>query len=65
MDELINKLVTDYKADRITWHDIQDMVEGYVMKQDSKGMTLDINVIHARVTKENKILEKIEKEIKA
>jgi hypothetical protein len=65
MDELINKLVTDYKADRITWHDIQDMVEGYVMKQDGKGMTLDINVIHTRVIKENKILEKIEKEIRA
>ena len=65
MDELINRLVTDYEAECITWHDIQDIVEGYVMKQDGKGMTLDINVIHARVIKENEILEKIEKEIRA
>ena len=65
MDELINRLVNDYKANRITWHDIQDMVEAYIMKQDGKGMTLDINVIHNRVTKENKILERIEKEIRA
>ena len=64
MDELINKLVADYKADRITWHDIQDIVEGYVMRQDGKGMTLDINVIHNRVTKENVILEKIERRVK-
>lgn len=65
MDKLINRLVNDYKANRITWHDIQDMVEAYIMKQDGKGMTLDINVIHNRVTKENKILERIEKEIRA
>lgn len=64
MDELINRLVNDYKANRITWHDIQDMVEAYIMKQDGKGMTLDINVIHNRVTKENKILEEIERRIK-
>lgn len=64
MDELIKQLITDYKADRITWHDIQDIVEGYIMKQDGKGMTLDINVIHNRVLKENKILEEIERGIK-
>ena len=30
MQDLIQKLVNDYKADKITWHDIQDIVEGHV-----------------------------------
>lgn len=64
MDELINRLVTDYEAECITWHDIQDIVEGYIMKQDGKGMTLDINVIRDRAIKENAILEKIENKIR-
>lgn len=32
MDELIVELVTDYNEDRITWHDIQDIVGGYIAK---------------------------------
>jgi len=64
MEKLINELVADYKADKVTWHDIQDIVEGHIMQQDGKGMTLDINVIHNRVLKENKILEAIEERIK-
>lgn len=64
MKELIEKLITDYKADKLTWHDIQDIVEARIMEQDGKGMTLDINVIHNRVVKENKILEEIERRIK-
>lgn len=63
MDELINTLITDYKADRITWHDIQDQVEFYVMQLDGHGLVLDKNIIHKRVLKENEILQEIEKRI--
>ena len=58
------ELVNDYKADKLTWHDIQDIVESYVMQQDSEGMTFDINIIRNRAIKANKILEKIEKELR-
>lgn len=64
MKQLIEKLIADYKADKLTWHDIQDIVEARIMEQDGKGMTLDINAIHNRVVKENKILEEIERRIK-
>ena len=29
MQDLIQKLVNDYNADKITWHDIQNIVEGH------------------------------------
>ena len=64
MDELINKLVTEYKADHITWHDIQDQVEAYVLQLDGHGLVLDKDIIHKRVLKENDILTKIENQLK-
>ena len=33
MDDFIKNVITDYNEERITWHDIQDMVEGYCIKQ--------------------------------
>ena len=42
MDELINKLVAEYRADHITWHDIQDQVEAYVLQLDGHGLVLEI-----------------------
>lgn len=63
MDELINKLVAKYKADHITWHDIQDQVEAYVLQLDGHGLVLDKDIIHKRVLKENEILQEIEKRI--
>ena len=64
MDELINKLVAEYKADHITWHDIQDQVEAYVLQLDGHGLVLDKDIIHKRVSKENDILTKIENQLK-
>lgn len=32
MDELIQTLVADYNEERITWHDVQDIVGGYIAK---------------------------------
>ena len=29
MQDLIQKLVNDYNTDKITWYDIQDIVEGH------------------------------------
>ena len=64
MDELINKLVAEYKADYITWHDIQDQVEAYVLQLDGHGLVLDKDIIHKRVLKENEILQEIENKLK-
>lgn len=64
MDELINKLVAEYKADHITWHDIQDQVEAYVLQLDGYGLVLDKDIIHKRVLKENEILQEIENQLK-
>lgn len=63
MDELINTLVADYKADRITWHDIQDQVEAYVISLDGKGLTMNWETIRVRQAKANIILAEIEKRI--
>lgn len=32
MDDIIKQCINDYKADLITWHDIQDIVGGYILK---------------------------------
>lgn len=63
MDELIEKLVAEYKANSITWHDIQDIIEGYLMKQAGGMKEYDKIPIQQRITEENFILEKIEKGI--
>lgn len=63
MEELINELVQQYVNDEITWHDIQDDVEVYVLKQDNKGCTHDTNVIIDRFFKETEILSEIQRRI--
>lgn len=64
MDELIKRLVAEYKADTITWHDIQDEVEVFIINQDGKGCTFDKDIIKARFHKEIDILNEIEFQIK-
>lgn len=63
MQKLINELVQQYMNDEITWHDIQDDVEVYVLKQDGKGCTHDTNVVIDRFFKESEILSEIRKRI--
>lgn len=63
MQKLINELVQQYMNDEITWHDIQDDVEVYVLKQDGKGCTHDTNVVINRFFKETEILSEIRKRI--
>lgn len=64
MEELINKLVADYKADKITWHDIQDQVEVFIINQDGHGCTFDKDIIMKRFHKETEILDKIESKLR-
>lgn len=59
MEELISKLVREYQADMITWHDIQDIVGAYVMKQVGGGVTTEVTL--ARFHKANTILQEIER----
>jgi predicted RNase H-like nuclease len=63
MKDLIEKLVADYKADRITWHDIQDIVEAQLIMQAGGVKEYDKIPIRQRIDNENVILEKIEKGI--
>ena len=64
MDKLINKMVAEYKADHITWHDIQDIVEARIMQQDGQGMTTDRDIIADRFYKTGVILAQIENQLK-
>ena len=63
MDELIQELITDYNEDRITWHDIQDIVEGFLIKEMGGVRAYDEIPIRQRVETEDKILKRIEAEI--
>lgn len=63
LETFIQTLVTEYLNDEITWHDIQDDVEVYVLKQDDKGCTPDINVVIDRFFKETEILSEIQERI--
>lgn len=63
VEELIQKSVTAYINDEITWQDIQDDVEVYVMKLDGKGCKPDINVVMDRFFKESEILSTIRQRI--
>lgn len=63
MEDLIQQLVTQYLNNEITWHDIQDDVEVYVLKQDGKGGLPGIEVIRDRFNRANIILQEIEKRI--
>ena len=61
MEELISKLVQQYSNSEITWHDIQDIVGAYVMKQVGGGVTIEVTL--ARFHKANTILQEIERRI--
>lgn len=58
MDELVKQLVEEYKSDKLTWHDIQDIVEGQIT---IKNGTKDYKQNFIEV---NEILTKIENQLK-
>lgn len=63
MQDLIQKLVNDYNDDKITWHDIQDIVEGHVaMLHGGVGHTKE--EMMAQFKESDKILAEIEKQLK-
>lgn len=63
MEKFIQKLVNDYKADKITWHDIQDIVEGRVaMLRGGVGHTKEEMI--AQFKESDKILAEIENKLK-
>lgn len=64
MDKIIKQCITDYKADLITWHDIQDIVEAQLIIQAGGVKAYDKIPIRQRIDTENEILEKIEGGIK-
>ena len=63
MDDFIKDIITDYNEERITWHDIQDLVEGYCIMQAGSFKEYSKLPIRERITKEDEILRKIESEI--
>lgn len=63
-EKFVEDLVTDYKADRITWHDIQDQVQAYVMQLDGEGMTTNWETMRVRWTRADILLNDIERRIK-
>ena len=63
MEEFIQELVNDYKADKITWHDIQDIVEGRVaVSHGGVGHTKEKMI--AQFKESDKILAEIEDKLK-
>ena len=63
MEEFIQELVNDYNADKITWHDIQDIVEGRVaVLHGGVGHTKEEMI--AQFKESDKILAEIEKQLK-
>lgn len=63
MDDFIKDLITDYNEERITWHDIQDQVEGYLISQAGGLAEYEKIPTKERINTENEILRKIESEI--
>lgn len=63
MEELINELVQLYVDDEITWHDIQDDVDVYLMKQDGKGAAPSIDIVINRFYRASPILQEIQRRI--
>lgn len=63
MEEFIQELVSEYKADKITWHDIQDIVEGRVaVSHGGVGHTKEEMI--AQFKESDRILAEIEKQLK-
>ena len=63
MEDFIKDIITDYNEERVTWHDIQDLVEGYCIKQAGGFKEYSKLPIRERITKEDEILRKIESAI--
>lgn len=63
MDDFINEIITDYNNGSITWHDIQDLVEGYFIKQAGGFKEYEKIPMKERLNTENEILRKIESKI--
>lgn len=63
MQDLIQKLVNDYNAEKITWHDIQDIVEGHVaILHGGVGHTKEEMI--AQFKESDRILSEIENQLK-
>ena len=63
MQDLIQKLVNDYNADKITWHDIQDIVEGRIaILHGGVGHTKEEMI--AQCKESARILSEIENQLK-
>ena len=63
MQDFIQKLVNDYKADKITWHDIQDIVEGRIaILHGGVGRTKEERITQFKES--DKILAEIENKLK-
>lgn len=61
--DLIQKLVNDYNANKVTWHDIQDIVEGHVaVLHGGVGHTKEEMI--AQFKESDKILAEIEAQLK-
>lgn len=63
LETFIQTLVTEYLNDEITWHDIQDDVDVYLIKQDGKGCAPDTNVVIDRFHRASPILQEIQRRI--
>ena len=63
MEELIEELTNEYNEGFITWHDIQDIVEGRLMLLAGGYKAYEKIPIRERFTKEDKMLKEIEKRI--
>lgn len=63
MEDLIKNLVAEYKADHITWHDIQDQVEAQLIIKAGGVKAYNEIPIRQRIQQENDILTEIEKRI--
>ena len=63
MDDFITDIITDYNNECVTWHDIQDLVEGYLIKQAGGLKEYEKIPMKERLNTENEILRKIESKI--
>lgn len=63
MEKFIQELVNNYKADKITWHDIQDIVEGRVAVSHG-GVGHTKGEMIAQFKESDKILTEIENRLK-
>ena len=60
IEELVNTLTEEYNQDIITWHDIQDIIEGYFMKRAGGMKEYSKIPIRQRIQEEDAVLKQIE-----